>query len=211
MIDIVKLKEEQRKLAEKVSIVDTRKSYEFIGGVAQLYVRKTVFVVIVVCDHEDFSVIEKQQVNVETLNPYKSGFQFYSDGLAIIEAYNKLKQKPDILFVSGNGILHPRRLGMASQLGIVLDVPTIGIAKRLMMGDVREGRIYDDKEALGYQLITKKHAKPLFISPGHMISLNSSSEIVRKSIRHPHKLPEPLHIAHRYVKQWRNAFMKKSD
>ena len=126
---------------------------------------------------------------------------FYKDGPAVIEAYNKLEQKPDVLIVEANGILHPRRIGMASHVGILLDVPTVGVTKRLMLGEVRGQTIYVEKEARGYEFITREYANPIYISPGHKISLKTSMEIIKNCVRQPHKLPEPLHLAHKYGKK----------
>ena len=84
---------------------------------------------------------------------------------------------------------------MASHVGILLDTATIGVTKRLMLGEVKDKTVYVDKEARGYGLITKEHANPIYISPGHKISLKTSLEVIKKCIRLPHKLPEPLHLA----------------
>ena len=84
-------------------------------------------------------------------------------------------------------------------MSFLLDIPTIGIAKSLMMGENNEGTIYFDKEAMGYELVSREHAKPLYVSPGHKISLKTSLELAKKSIIYPHKLPEPMHEAHKYA------------
>lgn len=209
MIDIKKLKEEQLKLSKKVIISDSMKNIKTVAGVEQTIVKNKVISAIVVCDYKDFKVIERKYESVDVKIPYISGFLFYREGPAIMEAFSKLEQKPDVLLVNGSGILHPRRIGMASHLGILLDIATIGVTKRLMLGEVKERTIYADKEARGYKLITKEHAKPIYISPGHKISLKTSREIVKKCIQYPHKLPEPLHLAHKYANKIKKELMKK--
>jgi deoxyribonuclease V len=114
-----------------------------------------------------------------------------------MEAFNKLDNKPDVLIVKGNGILHPRRIGMASHVGILLDMATIGFTKNLMLGEVREKTIYVEKEARGYELITREHARPVYISPGNKVSLKTSLEVIKNCLRYPNKLPIPLHLAHK--------------
>lgn len=203
MIDISKLKEEQVKLAEKVIISDTVKNIKTIAGAEQVFIQNKVISVIVVCQYDDFKIIEKKHAIVEAKMPYISSYMFYREGPALLEAFNMLEQKPDVLIVNGNGILHPRRIGMASHAGILLDIPTIGVAKRLMLGEKRGNTIYVDKEAVGYELTTREHAKPIYISPGHKISLKTSLEIIKNSVRQPHKLPEPLHLAHAYASKIR--------
>lgn len=198
MIDFDALKKEQLKLAEKVSIINSVKNIRTVAGADQAYVENKVISAIAVCDYKSMKLIENKNAVVEAKVPYKSGFLFYKDGPAIIEAFNKLENKPDVLIVEANGILHPRRIGMASHIGILLDIATIGVTKRLMLGQMIENTIYVDKEARGYELVTREHANPIYVSPGHKISLKTSLEVIKKCIRLPHKLPEPLHLARKY-------------
>jgi len=198
MIDFEALKREQLKLAKKVSTVDSIKNIKTVAGADQAYVENKVISAIAVCDYKTLKVIEDKHAIAEAKIPYKSGFLFYKDGPAIIEAFNTLEDKPDVLIVEANGILHPRRIGMASHIGILLDTATIGVTKRLMLGQMIENTIYVEKEARGYGLITREHANPIYISPGHKISLKTCLEVIKKCIRLPHKLPEPLHLARKY-------------
>lgn len=207
MIDFDALKKEQLKLAEKVSIVDSVKNIKTIAGADQAYSNGKVISAIAVCDYKSMKLIENKHAVVEAKIPYKSGFLFYKDGPAIIEAFNSLENKPDVLIVEANGILHPRRIGMASHVGILLDTATIGVTKALMLGQMIENTIYVDKEARGYGLITREHANPIYISPGHKISLKTSLEVIKNCIRLPHKLPEPLHIARKYGNKIREELM----
>ena len=209
MVDLDKLKEEQLKLAKKVILSDSVKNIKTIAGADQTYIGGKVISAIVVCDYKSLDVIEEKHAVVDAKIPYISGFLFYREGPAVIEAFNILEHKPDVLIVKGNGILHPRRIGMASQVGILLDMATIGIAKNLMLGHVREKTIYAEKEARGYELITREHAKPIYISPGNKISLKKSLEVIKNCMKFPHKLPEPLHLAHKYANDAREEVMKK--
>ncbi|MBI2135285.1 endonuclease V [Candidatus Woesearchaeota archaeon] len=206
MIDINKLKEEQIKLAKKVIINDSVKNIKTIAGAEQAFFSNKVVSAIVVCDYKSFNIIEEKYAIADAKIPYISGFMFYREGPAVMEAFNSLEQKPDVLMVNGNGILHSRRIGMASHLGILLDTPTIGVAKRASLGEIKEKTIYVDKEARGYEFVSREHAKPLYVSPGHKVSLKTSFDIVKKCTIYPHKLPEPLHLAHRYANK-----IKKSE
>ncbi|MBS3131699.1 endonuclease V [Candidatus Woesearchaeota archaeon] len=196
-MDIEKLKQEQLRLAKKVITSDSFGKIETIAGVDQSFEGDKVISAIVVCSYKDMKPIEKQHAEAESKTPYISGFLSYRESPAIVEAFNKLENKPDILIVDGNGILHPRRMGMASHVGILLDIPTIGVAKSLIGGHLSEGVVYMEKEARAYEFFSREYAKPLYISPGHKISLKTSLEIIKKCIVLPHKLPEPLHLAHR--------------
>ena len=208
MIDFDALKKEQLKLAEKVITSDSIKNIKTIAGADQAYIGNKVISAIAVCDYKGLKLIEEKHAVVDAKIPYKSGFLFYRDGPAVMEAFNKLENKPDVLIVKANGILHPRRIGMASHLGILLDIATIGVTKNLMLGEVREKTIYVEKEARGYELITREHARPIYISPGNKISLKTSLEIVKNSLRQPHKLPEPLHLAHKHGNKVRKELLK---
>lgn len=207
MVDLNKLKEEQIKLARKVITTDSVEKITTIAGADQTYVGDKVISAIAVCDYKSLKVIEEKHAVVEGKIPYKSGFLFYRDGPAVIEAFNKLENKPDVLILKGNGILHPRRIGMASQVGILVDTATIGVAKRLMLGEVKDTTIYVEKEARGYELITREYARPIYISPGHKISLKTSLEVIKNCLRLPHKLPEPLYLAHKYGNKARKGLI----
>jgi deoxyribonuclease V len=203
--DKEKLKKEQIELASKILITDSFKKANLIGGVDIAYFDDKAICSIVVCD-KDLNVVETKTETVDIKIQYMPGYLFYREGPAIIETYQKLENKPDVIMCGFNGILHPRRIGAASQLGLILDVATIGIAKNLLCGKLEGNSIVIDKEVRGAQLITKEHAKPIFVSPGHKISLKKSVEIVKMCLRPPHKLPEPLYLAHQEANK-----IKKSD
>ena len=209
MIDFGALKKEQLKLAGKVSTIDSVKSIKTVAGADQAYIGGKVISAIAVCDYKSMRLIETKHAAIEAKIPYKSGFLFYKDGPSIIEAFSMLENKSDILIVEANGILHPRRIGMASHVGILLDTATIGVTKTLMLGQMIENTIYVDKEARGYGLRTREHANPIYISPGHKISLKTSLEVIKKCIKVPHKLPEPLHLARKYGNKIREKMMSE--
>lgn len=199
MTDLNKLKEEQLKLAKKVVLRDSFEKLELIGGVDSAYSQDYVVSAIVVCDYKTMQVKEKVFAAAKAKFPYIAGFLAYREGPSISEAYSKLENKPDVMIFDGNGILHPRRCGLASHLGVLLEQASVGVAKQLLIGEVKDKVAYIDKEARAELVVTKKHSKPIYVSPGHKISLKTSVEIVRHCLRLPHKLPEPLHLAHRYA------------
>ncbi|MBD3313704.1 endonuclease V [Candidatus Woesearchaeota archaeon] len=197
-----RLREEQLKLAEKVMTIDQFEQARYIAGCDQAYKdNNKIISVVVVMDSKTQKIVDRAESEQFCRTPYLSGYLFYREAPSVIEAFSKLNVKPDVLLVDANGILHPRRIGMASQLGLALDVPTIGIAKSLAFGKPREGKIELDKEIVAEEVITKEFANPLYVSPGHKVSLRTSIDIVKSLIMHPHKLPEPLHLAHRFAKK----------
>ncbi len=208
MFDVNKLKEEQLKLAKKIVEKDSFDKLEMIGGADCTYHEDKVISAIAVCDYKTMEVKEKVFAVSKAKIPYLAGFLAYREGPAISEAYAKLAVKPDVLIFDGNGVLHPRRCGLASHLGILLELASIGIAKQLLVGEVKGGKVYVEKEEMAELVVTREHAKPLYISPGHKISLKTSVEIVKNCMRFPHKLPEPLHVAHRYANEIKDKISK---
>jgi deoxyribonuclease V len=208
MMDFAKLKEEQLKLAKKVTLKDSFDNRELIAGVDCAYNQYDAIAAIVVCDYQSLKVKEKAFAIVKAKVPYVKGFLAYREGSAISEAYAKLENKPDLMIFDGNGILHPRKIGLASHMGVLLDIASIGIAKQLLVGEVKGKKVYVEKEARAELIVTKAHSKPIYISPGHKISLKTSVEIVKHCIKFPHKLPEPLHLAHRYANELREKIAK---
>ena len=207
MIDFAKLKEEQLKLAKKVITKDSFDKLELVAGVDCAYNQDNIIASIVVCDYKTMEVKEKGFEVVKAKVPYLAGFLAYREGTAISEAYARLQNKPDIIIFDGNGILHPRRCGLASHLGVLLDIATIGTAKQLLVGEVKNNIVYINKEERGELFVTREHSKPIYVSPGHKISLKTSIKIVKNCLRFPHKLPEPLHLAHRYANETKKVFL----
>lgn len=211
MFNLKKMEAEQARLSRKLILKDSFEAdkIEKIAGVDQTFIKNTIISSIVICEYKTMKPIEKKYAVVKSKMPYIPGFLSYRESPAIIEAYHLLERDFDVLLVDGNGILHPRKFGMASHLGLALDKPTIGIAKNLLVGESKEGEIYVDGELRGVEIKTKEHANPLYVSPGHMISLKTAEEIVKKCIVAPHKMPEPLQLAHKYGDKIRKMMIEK--
>ena len=208
MVDVEKLKEEQLKLAKKVILKDSFDELNLIAGADQAFHNDNVISAIVACDYRTMEVKEKVFAVVKAKVPYISGFMAYREGPAISEAYAKLQNYSDVMLINGNGILHPRKCGMASHIGILLEQASIGVAKHLLLGEVKNNKVYVDREIRAELIVTREHAKPVYVSPGHKITLRTSVEVVKNCIQFPHKLPEPLHLAHRYANEIKDKIEK---
>ena len=135
--------------------------------------------------------------------PYIPGLLSFREAPVLLEAFKKIKNVPDVVIVDGQGIAHPRGLGLASHLGLILDLPTVGCAKNRLTGQYQEvadkAGSYEflriNGRVMGAVLRTKKGVKPVFISPGHRIDLTSSIELVLKTTK-GYRLPEPTRQAH---------------
>ena len=201
LMDIYELKKEQVKLASKVIVQDRSIKLKSIAGTYCLPVGDKLLGCVVVLSFPDLELLEKKTFLLDNPLPYKTGFLAYREMPAIIDAFNQLEEEPDIILVNAPGILHLRKVGMASHLGLALNKPTIGVTTNHLIGKIEKGKIMMDGEILGFEVRTRDHSNPVYVSPGHMVSLGSSLSIVQKAIKHPHKMPEPLHLAQRIAKK----------
>lgn len=153
---------------------------------------------------------------------YIPGLLSFREIPAIIGAFDQLKQRPGLVMVDGQGIAHPRRLGIAAHLGLWLDLPTIGCAKSILRGHYDEAKLgeeagswlplVDRGETIGAAVRTRARVKPMIISPGHRISLESSIRYVLECAR-GYRLPEPTRLADKLSKQndWREPGESASE
>lgn len=170
---------------------------------------------IILFEFPELRVIEKVYSIVDEKFPYIPGLLSFREGPAILEAYGKLEVKPDILILDGQGTAHPRGFGIACHVGVILDIPTIGVAKKKLYGTFEEPGMIPGKysplyskegETIGAVLRTKKNTKPVFVSPGHNIDLTASLEIVTQCAR-GYRVPEPTRQADKYVAGLKKDFL----
>lgn len=160
---------------------------------------------VVVLEYPSMRVVDHSYSVMPVDFPYVPGLLSFREAPAIINAFHALNNKPDLLIIDGCGINHPRFAGLATHVGVILDVATIGVAKNLLCGNGEvpgeEGETcvikYNNRE-IGYYLKSKKGCNPLIVAPGHKVSLETSLKLIKNCI-HKHKLPEPTRIAHLYA------------
>ncbi|HEU4496889.1 MAG TPA: endonuclease V [Flavobacterium sp.] len=146
---------------------------------------------------------------------YKAEFLAFREVPTLLKAWEQIPVKPDLVVLDGQGITHPRRMGIASHFGLLADHPAIGCAKNMLYGNyagLAEEKfsfspIYNQQEKLGYALRTKTNVKPVFISPGHHISIEDSIEIMINTIQ-KYRIPEPTRQAHHIVNLFRTGQRK---
>jgi deoxyribonuclease V len=192
---------EQENLSKKLKIKKLNKKVKIVGGV-DVYYYKNIGIGSFVLMNENFEIIEKEFYKDEVSFPYIPGFLSYRELKFMIGAYKKLKIKPDLIFVDGNGILHPRKFGIASALGLLIKKPTIGCAKKLLLGEYEKIKLKRGEKSpvifnldiIGYALVTKDNVKPVFISPGNLIDFEDC--IKYTLIFSKYRIPEPIRIAH---------------
>jgi deoxyribonuclease V len=216
--------EQQKLLREKVKLVPLVKPIRYIGGadVSMNLFARDGFAGFVTLSYPDLALVDHSVVKDRIGFPYIPGLLSFREIPMLLKAWEKLETKPDVIVVDGVGIAHPRRLGIAAHLGLLLGVPTIGCAKSVLTGEYKEpadepgsfSYMYDKfnkKEIIGVALRTKRNVKPVFISPGHLITLQESIEIIKRCVI-KHRLPEPTRLAHNTVNEYRiDALENKSS
>ena len=170
------------------------------------------YAAVVVVAAETFEVVEKVGLEAPARFPYVPGLLSFREAPALLEAFGRLKARPDVVLCDGQGIAHPRRLGIASHLGLCLDLPTVGCAKSRLCGKYDEpgpdrgdrGPLVDKGEVIGAVLRTRAGVAPLFVSPGHRCDLESAVGLVLATTRKL-RLPIPARMAHEYVNEVRRG------
>jgi deoxyribonuclease V len=143
--------------------------------------------------------------------PYIPGLLSFREGPVILDALDRLDRKPDLLIFDGQGIAHPRRLGIASHIGLLSDLPSIGCAKSRLCGQYQEPGVergshvllMDHGETIGAIVRTRTGVKPVFVSIGHRVDLKTSIDVVLGCCK-GYRLPETTRQAHRLASEWKN-------
>ncbi len=208
-IDIKKLEDEQKKLAKLVSEKDMMnfEDAQFIAGIDAITAGKDIIASAVTIT-PDLEIVEQKFTIKRAAFPYLPGFLAYRELPALISTYRKLETKPDVIFVSGHGLSHPRSCGLASHFGIAIESATIGIAKSLLVGEQKGDKVYINGKEKGRLVETKKGSKPIVVSVGHGMSLKTAVKLTEKFSREPHKFPEPLTLAHKYANKIKSELGK---
>ncbi|MBW2630330.1 MAG: deoxyribonuclease V [Deltaproteobacteria bacterium] len=168
------------------------------------------FAVVVILDFPTMEIIEQASFSEMVDFPYIPGLLTFREGPVLLEAFRNLSFPPDVIIFDGHGISHPRGVGLASHMGLFLNIPSIGCAKTRLVGSYDETGseqgdysplVYND-EIRGAVLRTKKNVKPVFVSQGHKIGLERAIDITLSSCR-GYRLPEPTRKAHLAVNEIR--------
>ena len=190
--------------------IDTGEIRRIAGAVAA-YDGDVVYAAIVVLTFPGLEVVEKTCTVCTAPFPYIPGLFSFREGPAILEAFGTLTTVPDLIFIHGHGYAHPRRFGIASHVGVVLDVPSIGVAQNLLTGSAPSpaaGRgssepVCDGSEVIGMAVRTAEGSKPVFVSVGHKVDLDQAVAMVLKTTV-PHRTTEPLWQAGQLSRQCRD-------
>ena len=209
----------QTELAALVDVRPPLKKCDLVAGADVSYTRysNTMHAAVVVLRADDLSVVEVRGAVLETAFAYRPGYLSFREAPALLEAFAKVESEPDAVMLDGQGLAHPRRLGLASHVGLWLRKPTVGCAKSRLTG--RFGPLPRPAgsavpltatgEVIGMVVRTKAGVQPVFVSPGHLIDLESSVGLVLRC-RRGYRLPEPTRQAHLHVNALRRGEISPS-
>src|SRR6266571_7572454 len=199
----------QHQLAKQIILQDHVGEVKHVAGVDMAIneVSGMARAAVVLLSYPALEIVERHVYEEPVRMPYVPGLLSFRELPCILGAFDLLKQQPELVMVDGQGIAHPRRLGIASHLGLWLDLPTIGCAKSILIGhhDPLSEEVGSwvpleaDREVIGAVLRTRAQVKPMIISLGHRISLETSLRYVLACSR-GYRLPEPTRQADKLSK-----------
>lgn len=199
---VEKAHETQIRLSRRIIFEDKLpKKIRYVAGVDVAYVKDLSIGAVAVLDYDTLGLLECRTAVCETRFPYIPTLLSFREVPPAVLSIKKLRTQPDVFLVDGHGFAHPYHCGFASHLGLILGKPTIGVAKSRLFGE--EENVYGepvaflkhDGEVVGAVVVTKNGCKPVYVSVGHMVSLETAVKIVRHcAVRS--RVPEPILKAH---------------
>ena len=207
----------QRTLKKKVKITSPKKAPHFIAAADAAFSDDFVFAAASLFGYSPLVHMQDAFAREKARFPYIPGLLAFREGHAIISAIGKLTVAPDLLLIDGQGIAHPEGFGIASHIGVILGIPTVGCAKSRLIGEYEEPGpvkgdwtyLYHRDARVGAVVRTRSFVKPLFVSPGHLIDIESFVEIALKCTS-GFRIPEPLGAADRLSRKLRNDYSGRS-
>jgi len=208
----------QERLREHVIRKGTPRSARRVAGADVSYERadNRFYAAVIVMRLPELDIIEEAHASGLATFPYIPGLLTFREGPILIRAFEKLESRPDLVIFDGQGVAHPRGLGLAAHMGLLLDVPSIGCAKSRLCGEHAEvpqavgssSKLCYNGRTVGLVVRTRRNVKPVFVSVGHRISLRSAAAWVLKTCR-GYRLPEPTRQAHLLVNRLRLKARKR--
>jgi deoxyribonuclease V len=202
----------QERLRGRVVETESEGAPRLVAGADVSFDRHSprLYAAVVVLDAASLDVVEVAGVQTRARFPYVPGYLSFREIPPLLEAFARLRSRPDLIVCDGQGRAHPRRFGLACHLGVLLDVPTLGCAKSRLIGEYREPaarrgahtRLRDGGQVIGEVVRTRSGVKPVFVSVGHRITLaGARRSVLRLAPRY--RLPEPIRVAHQEVNRLR--------
>lgn len=208
---------EQERLRERVILKDDFPPVRLVAGADLAFDPETdiAFAGVIVYRFPELQEVERRMARRKLRFPYVPGLLSFREGPVLLAAFARLRAEPDLILIDGHGVAHPRRFGIASHIGVLLDKPAIGCAKSLLVGEHAEPNakvgsatpLVLDGERVGMVLRTRDRVKPIYVTPGHRISVDTAVELV-KSCLDGFRIPKPTREADHYVRGLRRAYQR---
>lgn len=213
-VDTDRAKEIQNELRDRIVRTPVAGELDYVAGADASFERGSdrVYAAVVVLEAETFEVVDVGRSVGEAPFPYVPGLLSFREAPLLLEAADDLGKAPDVLVCDGHGYAHPRRFGLACHVGVLLDWPTIGVAKNVLVGDweglgERKGAtapLVDDGEQIGVALRSRDGVNPIFVSVGHRVTLETAVRTAN-DVAPRYKIPEPIRAAHDEVNAMRES------
>jgi deoxyribonuclease V len=219
-LDLAEASALQNALREKLNLQQLQKPIRTIAGadISLNLHSEEVYAGLVILDYLTQQPLAYSLVKSTTTFPYVPGYLAFREIPAITEAYEQIPEysRPDVIMFDGNGILHARRMGIASHFGVLTNTVTMGCAKNKLAGRYEEPDplkgdytlVRDKNESIGFALRSRNHVKPIFISPGNGMSLDDSMIITLRCLG-KYRLPEPTRQTHDFVNKFRTGTLQE--
>ena len=198
----------QKNLLKKLSLKNSLRKINTLAAVDVSYKDGKSKCSIYVVKYPDLSFVECRVATLKTGFPYVPGLLSFREGPAVLKCIRKLKTKPSVFLFDGQGIAHPRMMGLATHIGIILNTPSVGCAKSFLYGSykgspgIKKGSFVYIKakdKVIGAILRSKDKTKPIYVSPGNKVDLKTSIKVVLKCLT-KYRIPDPLRLAHQNAK-----------
>jgi len=207
----------QERLRQRLVLEDRLDRVQFVAGADLAFDPETdvAFAGVIIYRLPSLDEVERRTARRKLRFPYVPGLLSFRESPVLLAAFRLLRTEPDVILVDGHGLAHPRRFGIACHLGLLLDRPTIGCAKSLLVGEHPEpgGRagsavpLMLDGEVVGVVLRTRDRVKPIYVTQGHRVSLETAVEIV-KGCLDGFQIPKPTREADHFVRRLREAYQQ---
>jgi deoxyribonuclease V len=208
----------QETLRERVEREDRFGTLQFVAGADLAFDPETnlAFAGVIVYQLPQLREVERRTARRTLHFPYVPGLLSFRESPVLLAAFEQLRIEPDVILVDGHGIAHPRRFGIACHLGLLLDKPTIGCAKSILVGEAAEpgaragssALLVDKGETVGIVLRTRDRVKPIYVTTGHRVSLESAVRITQQCLD-GFRIPKPTREADHLVRDLRRAYQER--
>lgn len=217
-VTIEEAKSIQLQLHDKIMLHELHEPVELIAGADVSYSRKLKksFASVLIFKYPELAIIERAEAIADVHFPYVPGYLTFREAPVLLSAFEEITLVPDLVLFDGQGIAHPRHLGIAAHLGLFLNIPTIGCAKSRLIGEYDEvgfergdySALLHRNEVIGAVVRTRKNVKPIFVSPGFKITVDESLEWALKTCL-GYRIPEPVRQSHMTVTKMRVEYERR--